>query len=114
MEPRNTLTGVAVSETMETATRIVDEIESGEAVIGSATRNQTTTGTTVGVGERMEGQFSYTDIYNYVWKKEYPSSLPNKEDKQALRKRSEGGYLYYIGGKGKYNYFYYYYYFCYY
>ena len=46
MEPRNTLTGVAVSETMETATRIVDEIESGEAVIGSATRNQTTTDTT--------------------------------------------------------------------
>ena len=27
MELRNTLTGVAVSETMETATRIVDEIE---------------------------------------------------------------------------------------
>ena len=71
----NTMTNVAVksgeikNETTETATKRAGEFENGEVVIGSATGNKTTTYTTAGVGERIEGRFSYTDIYNYVWKR---------------------------------------------
>ena len=89
----NMMTEVAVksgeikNETMEMATKRAGEIKNAEVVIGLVTGNQTTD-TTAGMGERMEGRFSYKDIYNYVWKKEYLSSLTNKEEKQALRKRA--------------------------
>ena len=104
-------------ETAECGGKVVEDgkvTKDGETTKhgGKVTKNgedgkTTKDGKTTADGKVTDGRFSYTDIYNYVWKKEYPSLL-TKEDKQALRKRAkffrgkEGGHLYYVGRKGIY------------
>ena len=52
----------------------------------------------------QEGKFNYSDIYQYISQKTYPSSF-TKEEKRALRRRAkyfdhDEGQLTYIGSSG--------------